>query len=245
MTLWLITRVNLFLDAPGGTGKTFLANLILAKVRQSGKIALAVASSGIAATLLSDGKTAHSTFKLPLTISLEQQCVCAIRKNGPFGKLLQDVSLIIWDECTMIHRAHIEAVNRTLQDIRSSNAVMGGVTFVFAGDFWQTLPVIAKGTRADVIRTCLKSSPLWLSIDTLNLRTNMRAHLSEHFDSNFPQQLLELGEGKNSSPNTDSDIELDNSLGRIVHTLEHLIDAIYPGLEIYCRKIIIGSVQGL
>lgn len=54
-----------FLDAPGGTGKTFLANLVLAKVRQSGKNGLAVASSGIAATLLNNGKAAHSTFKLP------------------------------------------------------------------------------------------------------------------------------------------------------------------------------------
>lgn len=35
-----------FLDAPGGTGKTFLINVILAKVRLSNKIALAVASSG-------------------------------------------------------------------------------------------------------------------------------------------------------------------------------------------------------
>jgi ABC-type ATPase involved in cell division len=45
----------LFLDAPGGTGKTFLINLLLAKVRYGGKIALAVASSGIAATLLVGG----------------------------------------------------------------------------------------------------------------------------------------------------------------------------------------------
>lgn len=60
-----------FLDAPGGTGKTFLANLILAKIRQSGKIAIA-ASSGIAATLLKDGETAHSTFKLHLSVNLEQ-----------------------------------------------------------------------------------------------------------------------------------------------------------------------------
>jgi hypothetical protein len=42
----------IFLDAPGGTGKTFLISLFLAKVRQTGKIALAVAASGIAATLL-------------------------------------------------------------------------------------------------------------------------------------------------------------------------------------------------
>lgn len=53
-----------FLDAPGGTGKTFLLNLILATVRSKSEIALAVASSGIAATLFSGGRTAHSTFKL-------------------------------------------------------------------------------------------------------------------------------------------------------------------------------------
>lgn len=59
------------MDAPGGTGKTFLVNLVLAKVRQSGKKTLAVAASGIAANLLNDGKTVHSTFKLPLVVSLE------------------------------------------------------------------------------------------------------------------------------------------------------------------------------
>ena len=41
-----------FVDAPGGTGKTFVINLLLATVRQDKSIALAVASSGIAATLL-------------------------------------------------------------------------------------------------------------------------------------------------------------------------------------------------
>ena len=45
----------LLLDAPGGTSKTFLINLILAKLQSEGKIALATASSGIAATLLSGG----------------------------------------------------------------------------------------------------------------------------------------------------------------------------------------------
>jgi hypothetical protein len=37
-----------------------LFNTILAKVRSQGNIALAVASSGIAALLLDDGRTAHS-----------------------------------------------------------------------------------------------------------------------------------------------------------------------------------------
>ena len=55
----------LFLDAPGSTSKTFLINLILAKLRSEGNIALATASSGIAATLLTGGRTLHSTFKIP------------------------------------------------------------------------------------------------------------------------------------------------------------------------------------
>lgn len=36
-----------FIDAPGGTGKTFLLNLISAKIKAKNKIAIAVASSGI------------------------------------------------------------------------------------------------------------------------------------------------------------------------------------------------------
>lgn len=40
-----------FLDAPGGTGKSFLLNLLLAKIRHRQMIAIAVASSGIASTL--------------------------------------------------------------------------------------------------------------------------------------------------------------------------------------------------
>ena len=64
-----------FLNASGGIGKSFLVNLIVAKVRQSGRKAIALASSGIAATILSDVKTTPSTFKLPLAVSLEQRSV--------------------------------------------------------------------------------------------------------------------------------------------------------------------------
>jgi hypothetical protein len=59
-----------FLDAPGGTGKTFVISLILANIRVQGKIALALASSGIAATLLDGGRTAHSALKLPLNVQV-------------------------------------------------------------------------------------------------------------------------------------------------------------------------------
>lgn len=44
----------------------------------------------------------------------------------------------------MSHGAHVEAINRTPQDLRHSDVAMGGATFVFVGDFRQTLPVIVK-----------------------------------------------------------------------------------------------------
>lgn len=51
-----------FLDVLSGDGKTFVINLLLSKLGMQRIITLAVASSGIAVTLLQNGKTAHSTF---------------------------------------------------------------------------------------------------------------------------------------------------------------------------------------
>ncbi|GBO22842.1 hypothetical protein AVEN_215854-1 [Araneus ventricosus] len=62
----------IFLDAPGGVGKTFLINLLLAEIRSKNKIAFAMASSGIAATLMDGGRTAHLALKQPLNINLEE-----------------------------------------------------------------------------------------------------------------------------------------------------------------------------
>jgi hypothetical protein len=41
------------------------------------------------------------------------------------------------------------AVNRTLQDLWCNARIMGGVTFVLAGDFRQMVPVVPRGTKAD------------------------------------------------------------------------------------------------
>jgi ATP-dependent DNA helicase PIF1 len=63
-----------FIDGPGGTGKTFVENLLLAYVRSKRQIALAVASSGIASLLLDGGRTAHSRFKIPIELHSHSQC---------------------------------------------------------------------------------------------------------------------------------------------------------------------------
>ncbi|GFS55863.1 ATP-dependent DNA helicase [Trichonephila clavipes] len=124
------------------------------------KIVIAVPSSGIAATLLHGEKTAHSMFKIPLESECMENPVCSVTKNSDKAKVLQDCVFVVWEECTMANKISIEAVNRTMQDLRGNTLLFGGATFLFAGDFRQTLPVVTKGTRAEEINACLKRSVL-------------------------------------------------------------------------------------
>ena len=121
-----------FIDAPGGTGKTFLSNIMLATVRKRKAIALAVASSGIAATLLPGGRTAHSTFKLPIEMK-DDKPICSMSPDSNEAEVLRQCVLIIWDECTMSHRKAFEAVDRLLRDITKSNEIMGGKLVSLSG----------------------------------------------------------------------------------------------------------------
>jgi hypothetical protein len=105
----------LFIQSAGGCGKTFVCNTIAAAVRAQGKIALCVASSGIAALLLEGGRTAHSTFRIP--IQLDEASTCSIARGSETHQVLEQTAVIIWDEVPMQHKHAIDAVDRTLRDL--------------------------------------------------------------------------------------------------------------------------------
>ena len=129
-----------FVDAAGGTGKTYVFNTLLAAVRSQGLVALAVAFSGIAATLLDGGRTYHSRFKAPLLV--DATSTCAISAQSTLAKLIRRTALIVWDEAPMAHRYHLEAFDRTLRDVTGNDDPFGGKVLVLGGDFRQILPVI-------------------------------------------------------------------------------------------------------
>lgn len=85
----------------------------MATIRKESDIAIAVASSGIASLLLPGGRTAHSRFKIP--INLTEDSLCQIPRQSEEAKLLQQASLIIWDEAPMMHRNAFEALDRTIR----------------------------------------------------------------------------------------------------------------------------------
>ncbi|KAK6998606.1 ATP-dependent DNA helicase PIF7, partial [Biomphalaria glabrata] len=181
-----------FLDAPGGTGKTFLLNMLLTKIRMQKKIALALASTGLAASLLDGGRTAHSALKLPLDIATSIHPKCNISNNSGIARVLKECVLIVWDECTMAHKKSLEALNTILNEIRGSDTLMGGAVVVFSGDFRQTLPVIPGSTVSQQLNACIKSSYLWNKGLKVTLKKNMRVQNNKQFS----KHLLRIGNGK-------------------------------------------------
>ena len=223
-----------FIDAPGGTGKTFLLSLLLAHECKKSHIALVVASSGIAATLLEGGRTAHSAFKLPLNPETFEQPVTNIKKDSAYANVIKKATIIVWDECTMTHKVNIDILDRTLQDLKSNHELMGGVIFVMAGDFRQTLPIVDRGTRANEVEACIKASKIWKKVKgKFKLTTNMRAYLGKNADDaaaeTFSRNLLRLGNGE---INEDENGEIDMSIfGNIVQSQQDLIAKVYPYIE--------------
>lgn len=195
-----------FIDGPGGTGKTFLYNVLIDHVFAEGHQATPVAASGIAALLLTGGRTAHSTFGLPL--DMNEQSTCSIQIQSIRARSLKESKLIIWDEAPMMDRFAVEAVSRFFQDLMGSTDPMlehvpfGGKLVIFGGDYLQTLPVIQNADQAGIVGRCLKSSPLWQHVQVRQLQQNMRVQRAvangedPAIIQQFADYLLRVGDGR-------------------------------------------------
>ena len=148
-----------FVDKPGGAGKIFFYSFLLESIRASGNIALAVASSGIAALLLAGGRTSHSMFKIPFEI--DHESFCSISANTDRAELINQARLIVWDEAPAQHRYCVEAVNRTLRDLLRRDQPFEGKVVVFGGNFHQCPPVVQRASRPVIAGASLRRSHLW------------------------------------------------------------------------------------
>ena len=71
------------------------------------------------------------------------------------ANLICQADLVIWNEVQMQHYYIHKAVNWTFQDIQNSDTLFGGLSVVFGGNFQQILPVIEKGSRAEIVGACI------------------------------------------------------------------------------------------
>ena len=225
-----------FLNGAGGTGKTMVQNTVMKKLRSQQKIALAVASSGIAATLLVGGRTAHSRFKIPL--DTDNQSQCGIEKGTNLAELIKRAAVIFWDEAPMQNRYDMEAVSRSLQDICGNEAYFGGKVVCFCGDFRQITPVVVGGSDADVITHSMCRAEFFHEIQVLDLTINERLnnpHLTDvarRETAEFAAELIRIGDGDTTvhSAALQKDVASWPHSRMAMNTQEALMDKIYPDL---------------
>ena len=138
----------------------------------------------------------------------------------------------------MCHRYAIEAVSRTLQDLRKEDDLrrtlpFGGVVVCFCGDFRQTLPIVKKGTRGQIVSATLKSSPLWQNVQVFRLTQNMRLLRPGLTDSQraeistFAEQLLQIGERVDTDGMSSWEIHEE----RRKQSASALAAAVFPNLQ--------------
>lgn len=82
-----------FVYGYGGTGKTFIWKTLSATVRSKGLIVLNTTSSGIASLLLTGGRTAHSSFGIPVEIN--ELSSSNFKNNSPKADQIREAKLII------------------------------------------------------------------------------------------------------------------------------------------------------
>ena len=123
----------------------------------------------------------------------------------------------------------IEAIDRTLRDfLDQPDLPFGGITVAFGGDFQQTLPIVPKGSKEEIVGACLQRSFLWPKIKVCHLTENMRLDRNDPESARFAEWLQNIGQGK--------DLPLEHTFALPPHMvcgpeISDLIQEIYPGIR--------------
>ena len=164
---------------------------------------------------------------------MDVDSTCGIKVNSQLAELLRMAALIIWDEAPMISRYAFEALDRTLRDAMHQDKVFGGKVILLGGDFRQVLPVVRRGTRAEIVNQTLCHSHIWRCTKILRLTENMRVtnNSTDINERNFAKWILDIGNGDVSHGSLADNVTLPTNMLLPENTLEGLIDYIYGDLQ--------------
>ena len=156
-----------------GTGKSWFVNGITWHLRAQSRIVLNVAASALAATVLTGGRTAHSTFRIPIPAS--SSSLCGVKAGE--RQLIREAAIIFYDEISMVSVDVANTLDRSLREIMKNSIPFGGKVIVFLGDFKQLLPVM-PGVRGDFT---VKDCEWWQLCRPIKFTINWRAACNPGF----------------------------------------------------------------
>lgn len=165
---------NVFITGPGGTGKSFLLDILVKELKRAGKRVATTAMTGCAALLLNlQAKTLHAWAGIGLGRGSVESLVAAITQHYPRKKRWLATDVLIIDEVSMLTPGLLETLDKIGRVVRRRTMVpLGGLQVVFVGDFYQ-LPPVARD-KPDAIFAF--QSPAWRQIihETHELKTIFR-----------------------------------------------------------------------
>jgi len=191
------------LQAPGGCGKSFVANYIAARVRSRGAVAICVAASAQAAAVLAGGRTAHGQLRIP--IECDGGSYLDLKVNEK--REIANAAALLWDEASMVADTVADCVNRSFQDIMQCKLPFGGMPVLFIGDWRQLLPVVPRSSGE---HHTLQKCSWWQHTKVLRLFHNWRC---QH--PRWMQLLDDVGMGRIAK------VEVDAAAVR--HTVDDII----------------------
>ena len=114
----------------------------------------------------------------------------------------------------------LKALNQPIEDV----PLFEGITVLFVGDFRQTLSVVPRGSRSQIVDASLCKSRLWQHIEVLHLKQNMCLEQTPESIA-FAEWLLKVSAG------SDQTIELPNNMCLPQNDVNSLVNAIYPDID--------------
>ncbi|KJZ72187.1 hypothetical protein HIM_08452 [Hirsutella minnesotensis 3608] len=140
------SQLLLHVDGGGGTGKSYLINLLSAHLQAAsggrGTPVWRAAPTGVAGNQIS-GTTLHSLLHLP--INKDFKPLSAIDK-AQLQKKLRDIKYLIVDEKSMLGLRQLSWIDDRLREAfpNRNEEFFGGLNILLVGDFFQLPPVLQK-----------------------------------------------------------------------------------------------------
>ncbi len=138
---------SVFLTGEPGAGKTHTVNAYVQYLREHDIEPAITASTGIAATHI-HGMTIHSWSGIAIKTELTKADYEAMAHNKFLNRRLQNATVLIIDEVSMLAARTLDMVDSVCRKIRNIQRPFGGLQVVLVGDFFQ-LPPVSRGDASE------------------------------------------------------------------------------------------------
>jgi len=128
-----------FLTGAGGTGKSYMINIITDYLTNNHKNYLLMAPTGVAAQNI-NGKTIHSELQIKPSSS---NYMSLAMENAENRIRLRKIDVIIIDEISMVSSSLLDFINQMFCELHNSALPFGGIMVLLVGDLAQLPPINA------------------------------------------------------------------------------------------------------